>query len=1045
MSLFISLFLLSVIVRRLVAVTWWTYFANLPFDFRSSPVAILNDTIFLFQAGSLTYSPFIFDVVNWNKVSISTSIPLNWTTIPLPTIPNDHTTATCCNALSQSYTQIDNFIYAQVTNNNNDQMIIFDLASLSFIDMDLYDYVLPLKYFDCFVNNHTHLFLFGGRTNQIWMYNIANNKWIKSNATFDRVLQGQACAISQDLSKIFAFGGSPGSATVYSNIYEYNVKNDSLILLTDVILNNADTHKQAVTTWQDMIYVIDGYQRATGQIFDMKNKNFKTNCVLQMFSYTNSFFYSKYNVLITTGDRGTETTRIRYLPIDLEITFDFNIFNYGNIIIHPGVNNTIECIENIQIAPIIISTNFSIFDFHLAINNDGECVLCDEVQDCVGCYYRVYNTHDTFDTVDTFSISANKVYAIATICKFNLYLKRDVFSYGENELVLGYDIINCDYSSIAYSFGLEYNIELILNKESVSQTATIYIINDTILPIIIRWEWPFDALQNGSNTINIISNDIAIQNTFFVSHICDVIDFSSTNAKINHDGFFIIKYEILHKNICQINNTKFQIELISRELNFVYNIIIFNDQCTILCIAANQECGMCNHTKIYVHVAIDNESVYNSYKILLYSTNVHLLYNEIEISVIPKAKMSPDSPPITINVYKKYIWSMYMLIAIVCVVLIAILLFVLYRKKMKRDREKLAIYLKNPMVITIGIGDYFKKDIWPTLDVDLDVANLALLFEKRLNYKSYPPFETRHNIKLKWTQKELMQFLFEKAKQFNESDHDGLVAILTGHGIKDYIITSDGKAIQKIVIHRIFSHFHSKKRDCPRVFIFDACDGDKGHKQENQPPELQGARCINNDDFEEKKEDNIDEIHYLMKHNIISGKVINMDFIEKLSRSDEVWNENEHNPDYKLCTVFASNSGYKALANTVTGSYLTTEFVKRMIKNIKTHKNKYFLFEVLDNIQSDLHSEGKQLAVTTFNNNTRYLKFIQNKQNNINYNVPNEFNVEDLKEDINDEDELEKMIVKYININKMQNKNDGEMIEMIGIEKQTSNMKYQPI
>eukprot|EP01084_Bolivina_argentea_P054548 100035_1 len=381
------------------------------------------------------------------------------------------------------------------------------------------------------------------------------------------------------------------------------------------------------------------------------------------------------------------------------------------------------------------------------------------------------------------------------------------------------------------------------------------------------------------------------------------------------------------------------------------------------------------------------------------------------------------------------IWFWCLLCVLLIIIFAFIISFILYRQKVKRKQEIQIIPVTNPMIITIGIGDYLNDDIWPGLNVDIDIANLAMLFQDELHYQVYPPFSNRRNVKLEWNQKDLILYLFQKAKHFNESNHDGLVVVITGHGIKDYVITSDGKATSKTAIHRIFSYYYPDKRDTPRLFIFDTCSGEH-QKNTDIRRQSQEIISITDNDFEESKNDDVDEIDKLRRDHTINGKVINLEFIENLSKSD-AWNQNEHNPDYKLCTVFASNQGYQAKMNTVMGSYLTAEFVKKMITNITVSKNKYFLFNILDEIQAELHSKGKQLGVNTYNNNTRYIKFIPYEENAIH----EQNDTYDLKEDINDGSDLKEMISKYIVQKNVVT--DREMIELTQITKQPSNMQYQ--
>lgn len=47
--------------------------------------------------------------------------------------------------------------------------------------------------------------------------------------------------------------------------------------------------------------------------------------------------------------------------------------------------------------------------------------------------------------------------------------------------------------------------------------------------------------------------------------------------------------------------------------------------------------------------------------------------------------------------------------------------------------------------------------------------------------------------------------------------------------------------------------------------------------------------------------------------------------------------------------------------------------------NVSNNGNDKFLYEILDDIQEDLHKRGKQLMVKTFNNKTEYIKFVENK------------------------------------------------------------------
>merc|ERR1712176_1542484 len=66
-----------------------------------------------------------------------------------------------------------------------------------------------------------------------------------------------------------------------------------------------------------------------------------------------------------------------------------------------------------------------------------------------------------------------------------------------------------------------------------------------------------------------------------------------------------------------------------------------------------------------------------------------------------------------------------------------------------------------------------------------------------------------------------------------------------------------------------------------------------------------------------------------------------------------------------------------------TGSYVITRFTKKLRENIMNNNNKKFLFEICSDIQKELHNKGKQHTVNTFNDDTQYIKFLENKSKNI--------------------------------------------------------------
>ena len=83
----------------------------------------------------------------------------------------------------------------------------------------------------------------------------------------------------------------------------------------------------------------------------------------------------------------------------------------------------------------------------------------------------------------------------------------------------------------------------------------------------------------------------------------------------------------------------------------------------------------------------------------------------------------------------------------------------------------------------------------------------------------------------------------------------------------------------------------------------------------------------------------------------------------------------EDNPDFRLVTIMAANEGFQSKMRSDTGSYVITHFIDGVRDNIYNNNNDKFLMDILEEIQEDLHNQGKQLMVKTFNNKTEYVKF----------------------------------------------------------------------
>ncbi len=119
--------------------------------------------------------------------------------------------------------------------------------------------------------------------------------------------------------------------------------------------------------------------------------------------------------------------------------------------------------------------------------------------------------------------------------------------------------------------------------------------------------------------------------------------------------------------------------------------------------------------------------------------------------------------------------------------------------------------------------------------IEHDIENMVHLFHDELGFDVYPSeylddIKNAFSVKQHWTETELNNFLVERAKYLanninNNKKYDGLIVVISSHGIPGYICTSDFKTFSKIAIHRIFSSAHPKSRIIPSLFIFDCCSG----------------------------------------------------------------------------------------------------------------------------------------------------------------------------------------------------------------------------
>eukprot|EP01083_Nonionella_stella_P080975 222778_1 len=312
-----------------------------------------------------------------------------------------------------------------------------------------------------------------------------------------------------------------------------------------------------------------------------------------------------------------------------------------------------------------------------------------------------------------------------------------------------------------------------------------------------------------------------------------------------------------------------------------------------------------------------------------------------------------------------------MIVVAAAIVLVLVVMVWFCTKQVKEANRNLKEnVIANGLVVLIVIGEYDESVVdsnadfdspLPSLPLEKDVRHLTSLF-KLLNYKIIPS-NRRKTLHLHWKEAELVSFLrHDIGKELfddqGELRYDGLIVVISCHGIQDHIITSDYKTIEKLALHRLISVKYPKARDIPRLFLFDSCEGSAERRR---------ASHIN--DIVEEEEDCKLEILEQDEQ----GKGPSLSAIQ----DGNEWTTSTKNPDYKLVEIHAANAGFQAKAHAEKGSYLIYLFTQKMKSNIEENENKTLL-ALLDEIQNELHDAGKSQTKNVFNNTTAKLKFRRN-------------------------------------------------------------------
>eukprot|EP01084_Bolivina_argentea_P112186 200088_1 len=351
--------------------------------------------------------------------------------------------------------------------------------------------------------------------------------------------------------------------------------------------------------------------------------------------------------------------------------------------------------------------------------------------------------------------------------------------------------------------------------------------------------------------------------------------------------------------------------------------------------------------------------------------------------------------PKTISVSSSALEIKWIIIIIVSTVSFIVLLIIYCRFHCKKKRSDTSSVqriescsssrldiINNALVAIIAIGNYDKNAIAngdedvsaiiQDLDVERDINHLNEIFgEKFLNYKVLP-----ENTKTEWTANQILQFLIndvgtEICKQNKNGDfiYDGLIVCLSCHGLKDRIITSDYKTIEKTAIHRTLSNKYPQIRAIPRIFIFDSCDGSSARVSSLNIKECRA--------FEQKTDEysssGVQQMPAVDRKQASAAKGYELKHVSHRAN----WTTSQPNPDWKLCEIHGANPGFQSKFNTQTGSYLLYEFSKKIKENMNMNNNKT-LGEIFEIIQNELHNRGKQQIKKVFYNGIERVQLMRN-------------------------------------------------------------------
>eukprot|EP01084_Bolivina_argentea_P256589 432049_1 len=794
------------------------------------------------------------------------------------------------------------------------------------------------------------------------IYDRQNNLFSVSSATEFQLLS-TGCVINNNESSIFIFGGLNGNNGEPSDaVYKYDIRSDSIVMLLDVKLSQPAMLIKVVAAANNKAYLIGGIVT-----------NFRTMRPWETIQGANGQIFDMVTKQFGKGRIIDDNLFLKIDAIHYEYWID-TVYDHNHHLLLKI--DGVDTFEYFIIDPVAI--DFSITDDSSWRSFIFIDYIINDYTPYLGVYKFVMQYLNSTNTIQ-YMMMINAIDNICYLCNYN-----------DEEWN-----VNCQ--TPCYLSVYDPNVDIINVNITSHSYRDVTILNDKILDIqFLNCTINFKMASLGNNYISISPkpDDICAKNPLntYVTHISNDI------TQINHDIIIILE-----------------------EVDGVSNMLCIVCTSTNINIAIDESCKNCsNAIQLPTSLSIPN----GSYIVELFSDTLDLI-------VLPKQiEMNYNDTSININ---KTITKLATLeiISIVCGIFIVLCLLCIftyfYRKRKILEQEiqkqnQFAQTISHPLVCAVGVAFYDDEPENPGIEValddlngiDIDIQNIKLLCNT-LNWDLYPKWNECP--KTEWTQNQLISLYQKCANITAYGDYDSLLFFHSGHGFKHNVITSDFQGINKDAIQKIFSSTHPRLRTIPRIFVFDCCDGTQ-------------ERSVGAGDYSASSDTDEHDVNndYSLNEDLQVDKDIGKNFdtkdVAKLNL-DQNLVKDEKGANYKLVTIHAANTGFQSKLDALCGSYLVHEFVGRVIENFEDEKDE-FLGNIMQYIQAQLHSKGKQLPISSFNHQTRYLKFAKNDNPIVN----------------NDTDESE--ITSQTTIDNTTQKNDqhvGTCIEEIRYENDGSHGK----